>query len=708
MKINFKYSISSLLVLLIISTATVASANNNIKRSNVKPDSTKLDSTKYGNVLELEETVVTSSRTATSRKLASSIVDVISSRKFEMLAASGAAEVLPFQPGLRVENNCSNCGASALRINGLEGQYSQILIDNRPVFSSLAGVYGLEQLPAQMIERIEVVKGGGSALYGSSAIGGVVNIITKEPKRSSADISSMLQIMDGGAIESTTSLGASLVSTNNESGIYLFGQIRNKDAYDRNGDGYTEIPTIQSQTIGVRGYHKLAKYVKLKAEYHHIEDYRRGGNDLHLQSFQSMLSEEVEHSINTASLSVDGSSADSRHGYSIYASMQQMHRNSYYGAEQDPNAYGYTDDMTVVTGGMYNYKFNKCLFMPATLTIGAEYQMNKLSDHQPMFNRVLEQHPSIMGLYFQNEWSNDKLNLLLGGRLDKHSLLDTPIFSPRVSLRYTPTESVILRASYASGYRAPQAFDEDLHIESVGGKNIYIVLDENLRPEYSNTLNASVDLYRQSGDFQYNLLVEGFYTKLHDVFVLTDSQPDAQGHEYMTRTNGHGAHVVGSSITAKFAYQTKIVLDAGYTIQRSEYSEPIIWSADFPMGTKEFFRSPDQYGFMTLNYNILNNLSASVTANFTGKMQVQHLLSEVIDGAKDRIVETPKFTDVAFRVAYDIPLSRSTTMQLSLGMKNILNQFQNELDENGYKRDAGFAYGPLMPRTFVFGAKFSF
>ncbi len=694
-----------MLLLIAVSTviSTFANNNNSIKGATEKPDSVK-----YSNTLQLEETVVTSSRTATSRKLASSIVDVISARKFEMLSASGAAEVLPFQPGLRVEYNCSNCGASALRINGLEGQYSQILIDNRPVFSSLAGVYGLEQLPAQMIERIEVVKGGGSALYGSSAIGGVVNIITKEAKQNSADVSSILQFMDGGGLETTTSLGASLVSTNNESGLYIFGQIRDRDAYDRNSDGYTEVPIIKSQTIGVRGYHKLAKYVKLKAEYHHIEDYRRGGSDLDLEAFQSLLTEEISHSVNTASLSVDGSSADTRHGYSIYSSMQKIHRKSYYGSNKDANAYGFTDDLTVVAGATYNYKFGKCLFMPATLTVGAEYQANKLTDNQPMFNRVLSQEPAVAGLYLQNEWSNDKLNLLLGGRLDKHSMLDTPVFSPRVSLRYTPAEPLILRLSYASGYRAPQAFDEDLHIESVGGKNIYIMLDENLRPEYSNTINASVDLYRKAGDFQFNLLVEGFYTKLDDVFVLTDSKPDDQGHEFMTRVNGHSATVFGSSITAKLAYQTKFVLDAGYTIQRSEYSEPVMWSADFPEGNTNFFRNPDQYGFVTLNYNAFRNFTASATANITGKMQIQHLLSEVVDGAKDRIVTTPVFTDMAFRVAYDIPLTVSTTMQVSLGVKNVLNQFQNELDANGYKRDAGFIYGPLMPRTFVCGAKFSF
>ena len=87
-------------------------------------------------------------------------------------------EGLAFQPGLRTETYCHACGFSQVRINGLNGAYSQILIDNRPIFSALNGVYGLEQLPSSMLARVEVVRGGGSSLYGSNAIAGTINIIT--------------------------------------------------------------------------------------------------------------------------------------------------------------------------------------------------------------------------------------------------------------------------------------------------------------------------------------------------------------------------------------------------------------------------------------------------------------------------------------------------------------------------------------------------
>ena len=126
---------------------------------------------------QLNSVVVTANRYATKRQEAATIVNVLSPQLFENTAGVCVADALQYQPGVRVENTCSNCGKTELRMNGLQGQYSQILMDSRPVFSSLASVYGLEQVPAAMIDRVEVIRGGGSALFGANAVAGVVNII---------------------------------------------------------------------------------------------------------------------------------------------------------------------------------------------------------------------------------------------------------------------------------------------------------------------------------------------------------------------------------------------------------------------------------------------------------------------------------------------------------------------------------------------------
>ena len=106
---------------------------------------------------------------------------VIPHRLIEKKHSVNLAEALSFTTGVRVENDCQNCNFSQVRILGLDGKYSQILIDGDPVVSSLAGVYGLEQIPAEMIDQIEVVKGGGSSLYGGGAVAGVINLITRRP-----------------------------------------------------------------------------------------------------------------------------------------------------------------------------------------------------------------------------------------------------------------------------------------------------------------------------------------------------------------------------------------------------------------------------------------------------------------------------------------------------------------------------------------------
>ncbi len=201
---------------------------------------------------------------------------------------------------MRVENNCQNCGYQQVRINGLDGPYTQILIDSRPIFSALAGVYGLEQIPANMIERVEVMRGGGSALFGSSAIAGTINIITKEPVRNSAQFSHTLTgIGDASVFENNTTMNASLVSDNQKLGLAVFGQNRERAGYDHDGDGFTELPELKSQTVGMRSYIKTSDYSKVTVEYHHLQEHRRGGDQLALPPHEALIAEQLKHSINT-------------------------------------------------------------------------------------------------------------------------------------------------------------------------------------------------------------------------------------------------------------------------------------------------------------------------------------------------------------------------------------------------------------------------
>ena len=144
-----------------------------------------------------DEVVVSANRNEVSRKMAPVVVNVMSAKLFETVNSTDLAKSLNFQSGLRVENSCQNCAFPQVRINGLEGPYSQILINSRPIISALSGVYGLEQIPTNMIERVEVVRGGGSALFGANAVGGTINIITKDPVSNSFQVSSTMSNVNG-------------------------------------------------------------------------------------------------------------------------------------------------------------------------------------------------------------------------------------------------------------------------------------------------------------------------------------------------------------------------------------------------------------------------------------------------------------------------------------------------------------------------------
>src|SRR5690606_29059345 len=129
----------------------------------------------------IEQVVVSADRNNKSRQESSTIVNAIGAKLLQRTQSITLSEGLNYSPGLRMENNCQNCGFTQLRINGLEGPYTQILINSRPIFSGLAGVYGLELIPSNMVDRVEVIRGGGSTLYGSNAIAGTVNLILKDP-----------------------------------------------------------------------------------------------------------------------------------------------------------------------------------------------------------------------------------------------------------------------------------------------------------------------------------------------------------------------------------------------------------------------------------------------------------------------------------------------------------------------------------------------
>ncbi len=666
-------------------------------------------------VMALDQVVVSSTRSATLRRNSPNLVSMLSSELFETVSATTLADGLPFQSGVRVEDNCQNCGFTQVRINGLDGHYSQIMVDSRPTFSALTGVYGLEHIPANMIDRVEVVRGGGSALYGSSAIGGTINIITKTPEYNSAEFSHTLtSIGMSGALDNNTTASSSIVADNQKAGLSLFAQSRSRDAYDADGDGFSEIPEIQSLTFGARTYFKTSDYSRLTAQYDVTNEFRRGGDNLDLPAHSEgvYIAEQIEHLINSVGLGYDIYSHDYKRTLNLFSTVQTTNRDSYYGGggyedEEETiwvsaDAYGTTTELLWVSGAQLTQKWDNCFFMPATTIAGVEYNFNDLQDRYLQQDwDPIEQRVNVVSGYLQNEWSTDKWGILIGGRLDYNDLLGKAIFSPRANLRYNPSKNVNLRATYSTGFRAPQVFDEDLHIAVNGGELVRSTLSSDLVEETSQSVNVSADLYKNFGNVSTNLLVEGFYTHLDDVFTSYNYTNDA-GEKVQERRNGGVATVKGVSVEGRVALPSTLQFQAGVTYQSSLYGEAEEWSEDAD-ATDKMFRTPDLYGYFTSSYNVAKNWTLALTGTYTGSMLVEHFFSE-----DDAVIETtPDFWDVYIKVTHNFTLLQSVRAQAFVGLENIFNQYQNDFDQ-GPDRDAGYVYGPMKPRSFNCGIKLMF
>lgn len=668
-------------------------------------DDASVDLALASDAFMLDQVVVTGSKSETKRRFSPTLVNVVTAKTFDLVGACSLADGLNFQPGVRVENDCQNCGFTQVRINGLDGHYSQILMNSRPVFSALTGVYGLEQIPANMIERVEVMRGGGSALFGSSAIGGTINIITRDPVENTAEVSHTLNLMGvtGGAMDNNTTVNASVVSKNEKVGLFIYGQNRNRDGYDHDGDGFTEIAQLKTQTLGARATMKTTDRSRLVVEYHGTHEYRRGGDNLDLPPHQAMVAEQVDHNIHGLETSFDVRDAQGINRWNIFAAMQDTRRQSYYGSEQDPNAYGKTHDLVALGGAQWTHSFDRLWFMPAELIAGVEYNYNYLNDVTIGYDHDMTQCVNIYSGYLQNEWRTDRWGFLVGARIDKHSLVDNPIVSPRANLRFNPSQDLNFRLSYSTGFRSPQAYDEDFHVAIVGGERVVTVLAPGLKHESSNSVSGSVDWYSNIGSVQTNVLFELFYTDLRDVFALRKlDQPDEKGNTVLERYNGDGARVMGANLEAK-AVVSDFSAQLGVTLQRSRYKVPEAWSdnPDVP-AEKRLFRTPDLYGYLTMSYRPVRPLTVALSATYTGDMLVQHL--EGSGTPIDVAVKTPSFFDANLKLSYEFKLTDKVCLDLGVGVMNIFNSYQSDFDR-GYLRDSGYIYGPSLPRSLTFSAK---
>ncbi|HUF23849.1 MAG TPA: TonB-dependent receptor, partial [Vicinamibacterales bacterium] len=579
------------------------------------------------------------------------------------------------------------------RLLGLGGPYTQILVDGQPIISSLAQVYGIEHIPARMLERIEVVKGGGSALYGPGSIGGIVNVISREAAAPGGAIE-FRQERAGGEDVYSGSGGIDLVSRDRQTLFTAFGQMDHVDAIDIDGDGFTEVSLRRLGAIGAR----LNRYAaggrgKLTLDATRIDEHRRGGNALDKPPHEADIAEAID-SLRT---SLSGSwlhSLSARFDYRVTVAWADTARDSYYGVGRDPNAYGRTDSTLALVDTQFNHYAGA-----HTLSWGAQHSVDALSDSQPAYGRLTDATYRNTGVFLQDDWTLARgWTLLAGARADRHSALSKTVVSPRGALMWSPSEALQVRVSAASGFRAPQIFDEDLHLSSVAGDVRIIRQDPDLRAETAASYMAGIEWKPVAWRGQALFELNAFDTRLSDLFHVIEQDDPLTPPFEMLKTNVGGARVHGIEMNVGWGIGDTLVLQGGMVEQRARFDR-----AEPDFGSRDFFRTPRRLANATITVRGIGGFDLFAGMRYTGPMLAPHYAGWI---AEDRLDRTPPFVVADATVARAMPLA-GARLVLTAMVRNLTNAYQRDLDR-GPLRDAAYVYGPRAPRSFALGARLEF
>ena len=665
--------------------------------------------------MAIDEVVVTGTKTFKRQTDAAVIVNVIDSKLLSQTQSCNISEGLRFQPGLRVETDCQTCNYTQLRMNGLGGSYSQILINGRPIFSPLTGLYGMEQIPANMVDRIEVVRGGGSALYGSSAIGGTVNIITRIPVESGYDFSVTSNLMNGQSYDHILSGNINMLTQKRNAGASVFVNRRTREAYDHNGDRFSELPQLGNNSFGANLFYKPTPDQKLELSLSSLSEYRYGGEMISGAAHMAQQSEERAHDVLMGSADYQINFNDQNSSFILYAAGQRTDRDHFTGIMPDESVeideymydppYGFTVNTTLQAGTQLNHRLADFLGGTNVITGGMEYVYDDVLDSIGSYNYVVDQTTGIFGLFLQSDWEIRRgITLLAGVRADKHNLVDRVIFSPRVSLLYKLKNYTQFRLTWGTGFRAPQAFDTDMHIAFAGGGISRINLSPGLAEERSNSLSGSVNFDRATENYIAGFTLEGFYTRLDNAFYLQPAGSDEFGDLFQKR-NGEGASVQGATLELRGNYNKLMQLEAGFTFQTSLYDDPVEHIEGEAL-RREFLRTPNRYGYMAYSFTPGERFNASITAVYTGPMELVHFAGAP-EQATDAYVTSPDFFEFNLKAGHMVRIGRlDSGVEIFGGVRNIFNAYQNDFD-TGKNRDSGYVYGPAAPRTFFIGLRLS-
>ena len=424
----------------------------------------------------LDEIVISGTLRQVSKLKSAVQIELYTADFFRATPKASFFEAIEGINGVRPQLNCNICNTGDIHINGQEGANTMVLIDGLPLVSGLSTVYGLSGIPQSLIKQIEVIKGPASTLYGSEAIGGVINLITKLPENVQPFNIETYTTSWG---ELNVDLGAkyTLKTIQGLIGVNYFNY---SNPIDNNGDGFTDL-TLQ---------HRISIFNKIKTKKNSVafryfyED--RWGGEMNWNSDFRGGDQVYGESIYTSRIEVFGKYDVSENIFLQY-SLNNHDQNSVYGT---------TSYNALQTIGFLQGVYSKTL-KNHNLLLGATYRYTSYDDNTPA--TATKDVTYLPGLFVQDEWKlNDSQTLLSGIRYDKNSIYGD-IWTPRLNYKWaSKDESAIIRLGFGTGYRVVNVFTED-HAALTGAREV--VFTEAILPEksWNINLNWNQKLYSKYG-----------------------------------------------------------------------------------------------------------------------------------------------------------------------------------------------------------------
>lgn len=670
----------SLLYSFIFLSAFTFAQTNTFKNDSLKTGIA--DSTKSQN--NIDEVTITQ---FSVKKLNNPIsTDVYSQQFFRKNPTPNIFESIAMVNGVKPQLNCSVCNTGDIHINGLEGAYTMILIDGMPIVSSLSTVYGLSGIPNSLVDRIEITKGPASSIFGSEAMGGVINIITKNalqaPKFS-------VDVMTGNQGEVNLDIAKKVINSKQLSGLLSLNYFYYGNKIDQNKDNFTD--TALQHRISVfnkwnfkRNENRLASF----ALRYFYED--RFGGEIQWKKENRGSDDVYGESIYTKRMELFGIyQLPVKEKLLLQYSYNYHHQNSFYGNTP------YMATQKVLFLQLNGEK----QFGKHNLKSGISYKSNFYDDNTPgTANSSGENQPMkspIAGVYLEDEWEiSNKNTLLIGYRYYYHKVHKS-VHSPRLAWKFEPNPYNTLRLSFGTGFRVVNLFTED-HAALTGSREV--VIQEDLKPEKSLNTNFSYLMKIPVNNYFINVDVNGFYSYFNNKIIGDfDSEPDKIIYNNLA---GHAiSRGISADVSTNWTLPFQIMLGMTYMD---------VYTVNDDKKTRQQ-HAPKWSGTYTLTYQFKNQFSLDLTGQYYGPMRLPTVPNDF------RPEYSPWFT------LMNIQLSKKfdSGFEIYGGIRNLLNfvpknpvlrpfdPFDNNVDNVvnnpfGYTFDTTYGYAPMQGiRSFI-------